>query len=103
MIPVVQKLLELESDACEKVRVILTDCSHAFINAWNAVNGLGVLHLCCAWHLERAWTKNIREEGLLQALKKLRQQSNEAKFLNLHQKAKKKWVRAFYNKTRLTA
>ena len=64
------------------------------INAWNEVFGVGVQHMTCSWHVERAWTKRIREEGLLlKAVKCLRLESNESKFRNLYESASnKKWV-----------
>lgn len=52
-------LKKLEPEACDQVRVIITDCAKAFINAWRKSCGSNAKHITCAWHLHRAWAKTI--------------------------------------------
>ena len=92
VMPIISKLASLEPEACSKVRAITTDCSHAFANAWMAVMGTRIQVIHCSWHLQRAWTRNIREDGLLKALKNLRLQTVQSKFEELYKEIQEKWV-----------
>lgn len=56
----------------------------------------GVQLVSCSWHIQRSWAKRIKEEGLLKALKSLRLQSSEEKFMELYNRIKENWVCNLY-------
>ena len=77
MIKDVFKVLnKLAPDAMSQVRTLTADMHHGYIKAFREVVGdngpdYRVRYIPCKWHVERAWTNNIKSERLLNDLKSL--------------------------------
>lgn len=74
-------LKSLVPEACQKTKVLLSDLSHTFINAWKEVINPNIMWSPCLWHLEKSWTRHIQNSEMLQEIKYLRQFAREEDFL----------------------
>ncbi|TRY79252.1 hypothetical protein TCAL_05814 [Tigriopus californicus] len=64
--------------ACMNVKTLLSDTSRTFVNSWREVINPNVLWSVCHWHLEKNWTKRIKNPEMLQDIKGLRHLAEEA-------------------------
>lgn len=88
-------LKDLVPEACSRVKCLLSDTSHTFINAWEDVVGPVIDHgpvqwSVCHWHLEKNWTKHIKEPEMLQEIKGLRLIVKEDEFYERFESIKEK-------------
>lgn len=79
----------LAPDVCSEVRCILSDTSCTFINAWRETINVDVIWSVCHWHLEKSWSKHIKNPEMYREVKNLRYISSEAEFMVELEKLKK--------------
>ncbi|XP_059097457.1 uncharacterized protein LOC131891806 [Tigriopus californicus] len=66
--------------ACAQVKILLSDTSHSFINAWRDAINSNVLWSVCHWHLEKSWTRKFTHNDMLNDIKGLRQIGGQDQF-----------------------
>ena len=59
--PALKIIKELEPEAAARVQVVATDLAKSFLNSFQKVVNDKVKWVPCAWHLERAWRKNLQK------------------------------------------
>ncbi|TRY80496.1 hypothetical protein TCAL_13162 [Tigriopus californicus] len=58
--PAFRILKEIAPNSIAKVKVMVSDMNHAFMNAWEkAVPEFQIKHIVCSWHLLNAWKKKL--------------------------------------------
>ncbi|XP_060516773.1 uncharacterized protein LOC132696141 [Cylas formicarius] len=70
-----------------KIKVLMTDMTGVFVNAWQKVMGPIGRHLFCAWHVDRGWQQNLSKvqpledrKWVYKTLKHLQTTLNEERF-----------------------
>lgn len=60
IVPALRILARLAPESVDKVKVLLSDMAHSFINAWREVfPSSEAQHVVCAWHLLNAWKREL--------------------------------------------
>ncbi|GFS87391.1 uncharacterized protein TNCV_207291 [Trichonephila clavipes] len=49
----------IKEHTCISPRVLMTDDSESFFNAWKTVFGIPEKRLLCTWHVDRSWRRSI--------------------------------------------
>ncbi|GFV91576.1 uncharacterized protein TNCV_770421 [Trichonephila clavipes] len=49
----------IKEHTCISPRVLITDDSESFFNAWKTVFGISEKRLLCTWHVDRSWRRSI--------------------------------------------
>jgi hypothetical protein len=88
------KLRELEPEAFSKVKTVVSDLNNAWKQACIKEMGSEVNFVKCAWHIERAWTKNAPKDGkMLSEWKELRLVTDEKKLNALYHSFQEYWMK----------